>query len=319
MNQYFQGVRIDNFKRQYRTYTGAFCSKPQIDEGGKIILPASALDELVRLNIVYPMLFKITNPKKGKYVHCGVLEFVAEEGRAYIPFWMQEHLQLSPGQLVTIENATLPKGTFVKIRPQQKAFIEISDPKAVLEKQLRNFSCLTKGDTIIIHYNNKQYCIDIVEVASASGSCDAVSIVETDVKVEFERPADMPPSPIAPVTPSAEELFGKSNLTPPKDVKKEEPKQPEKFVGTGRRLDGKEQKSSTATTTSNVGNTTSVNKPTTTSSTSSSSSTPPIVGKKRKTFGEAKDKDNKTQPSSTTPPKDEKKFVAFGGSGRTLK
>jgi len=84
-------MRIDVFKRPYRTYTGAFCGKPHLDEGGKIILPASALDELARLNIVYPMLFKISNPKKKKHTHCGVLEFSAEEGRAYIPFWVSTY------------------------------------------------------------------------------------------------------------------------------------------------------------------------------------------------------------------------------------
>jgi ubiquitin fusion degradation protein 1 len=35
------------------------------------------------------MLFRITNGQNGKYTHCGVLEFSAEEGRVYIPFWMQ--------------------------------------------------------------------------------------------------------------------------------------------------------------------------------------------------------------------------------------
>jgi ubiquitin fusion degradation protein 1 len=98
---FFQGVRIDTFQRQYKVYTGAFCGKNHIDQGGKsrvlilfllkiiVILPTSALDELARLNIVYPMLFRITNGQNGKHTHCGVLEFSAEEGRVYIPFWMQ--------------------------------------------------------------------------------------------------------------------------------------------------------------------------------------------------------------------------------------
>ncbi|KAG2392615.1 hypothetical protein C9374_011340 [Naegleria lovaniensis] len=341
MNNYFQGVRIDIFKRPYRVYTGAFCGKPQLDEGGKIMLPASALDELARLNIVYPMLFKISNPKKKKYTHCGVLEFSAEEGRAYIPFWMQEYLQLAPGSLVNIESATLPKGTFVKIRPQQKAFIEISDPKAVLEKQLRNFSCLSRGDTIIIAYNNKQFFIDIVAVASASGDCEAVSIVETDVKVEFERPADMPPSPINPQTPSADELFKvkpPSQQPPTAQPTKEEPKEVPKFTGVGRRLDGKgasssSQSSSSSTQTSTTSSsTTTTTKPAAVSS-SSPSTTPPsngtslntsglVVGRKRKTYGEEdKNKQAGTSASSnpTTEKKDENKFKAFSGQGRSLK
>ena len=50
-------------------------------------MPPSALDQLTRLNIVYPMLFKLTNPRAGQITHCGVLECVADEGKIYLPYW----------------------------------------------------------------------------------------------------------------------------------------------------------------------------------------------------------------------------------------
>lgn len=183
------------------------------------------------------MLFSVTNNAKQITTHCGVLEFSAEEGRVYMPFWMQQHLQLKPGEIVSIKNAVLPKGDYVKLRPQQKAFIEISDPKAVLENKLRHFSCLTKGDTIMIHYNNNQYLIDVLEVCGKNGPANAISIVETDVKVDFERPLDMPESPIE--EPKIE--------YPIITKKKSEPKKEEKpgfvpFSGVGRRIDGKQVK-----------------------------------------------------------------------------
>lgn len=320
----FNGVRIDTFRRQYRVYTGVFCGKPHIDNGGKIILPASALDEIARLNIVYPMLFKIDNNQQGTHTHCGVLEFSAEEGRVYIPFWMQEHLRLNPGQMVTVTSATLPKGTFVKLRPQQKAFIEVSDPKAVLEQKLRNFSCLTKGDTIMINYNSQNYLIDITEVATPSGSCSAVSIVETDVSVEFERPLDMPPSPVK-AAPS-EDVF---QIPIPKKKKAKEEKEEEKeepkfvpFQEGGRRLDGKTIKMGSSPPTKQgiqLGSSpptkqivTPEVKPT----------TAPTTG--GMVFGSSK----KTPSTSSTAAKpvkkeeekkDEKKFNAFSGQGRSLK
>lgn len=34
------------------------------------------------------MLFKLTNKRAKKATHCGVLEFVADEGKAYIPYWV---------------------------------------------------------------------------------------------------------------------------------------------------------------------------------------------------------------------------------------
>ena len=43
---------------------------------------------VARLNIVYPMLFKLTNTTAKRSTHCGVLEFVADEGQVYIPHWV---------------------------------------------------------------------------------------------------------------------------------------------------------------------------------------------------------------------------------------
>lgn len=51
-------------------------------------MPPSALEQLTRLNINYPMLFKLTNKQTNRVTHCGVLEFVADEGKVYLPFWV---------------------------------------------------------------------------------------------------------------------------------------------------------------------------------------------------------------------------------------
>ena len=53
-------------------------------------MPPSALERLARLNISYPMLFKLTNQRMATFTHCGVLEFVAEEGRIFVPHWVRE-------------------------------------------------------------------------------------------------------------------------------------------------------------------------------------------------------------------------------------
>jgi len=36
-------------------------------------------------------------------------------------------------------------GNYVKLRPQSKEFLDISNPKAVLEQTLRTYTCLTVG------------------------------------------------------------------------------------------------------------------------------------------------------------------------------
>ena len=41
------------------------------------------------LHIEYPMLFEIANLREGRVSHCGVMEFVAEEGHVYLPYWVR--------------------------------------------------------------------------------------------------------------------------------------------------------------------------------------------------------------------------------------
>ena len=51
---------------------------------------------------------------------------------------------------------------FIKLRPHLTKFIELDNPKAVLEYQLRNFTCLHEGDTITITTFSGKFEIDIV-------------------------------------------------------------------------------------------------------------------------------------------------------------
>lgn len=130
------------------------------------------------------MLFRIDNPEKGTMTHCGVLEFTAEEGTMNIPFWMMQNLLVEEGGLLSITNVSLPKATFVKLQPQHVDFLEITNPRAVLEYALRNFSCVTKGDLICLPYNGKKYEFALKEVQPQDAAC----IIETDCNVDFDAP-----------------------------------------------------------------------------------------------------------------------------------
>lgn len=57
-----------------------------------------------------------------------------------------------------------------------------------LEKALRNFSTLTIGDMVQINYNNKVYQIQVLEVKPHHEDHSGVSIVETDLEVDFAPP-----------------------------------------------------------------------------------------------------------------------------------
>lgn len=58
--------------------------------GGKVLLPPSALAKLSNLNLSYPMIFEVSFGSNK--THAGVLEFVAEEGRIYLPNWVLIYL-----------------------------------------------------------------------------------------------------------------------------------------------------------------------------------------------------------------------------------
>lgn len=173
-----------SFNSTYRCYSVSMMpgqERHDVERGGKIIMPPSALDQLTRLNTQYPMLFKLTNKKPIRETHCGVLEFVAEEGRIYLPYWMMRNLLLEEGGLVTLENVSLPVATFAKFQPQSVEFLDITNPKAVLENALRSFACLTTGDIVAIKYNEKIYELCALETKPGK----AVSIIECDMNVEF--------------------------------------------------------------------------------------------------------------------------------------
>ena len=178
----YYDTQNEGFDEQYHCFSTAFAEKPELEEGDKILLPSSAFEQLAAMNIEYPMLFELRSAN-GK-THCSVLEFTATEGTCYIPFWMMQNLVLEEGELLCVKNVSLPKATFVKLKPLSADFLNISNTRAVLEKQLRRFSCVTVGDQICLPYNNKKYYIQVQDVKPSNAAC----IIECDCNVDFDEP-----------------------------------------------------------------------------------------------------------------------------------
>merc|ERR1712223_1304135 len=225
------------FKTQYKCFSVSMLpgnERDDLEHGGKIIMPPSALDQLTRLNIVYPMLFKLTNPATSRTTHCGVLEFIADEGKVYLPYWMMQNLAIDQGGLLMVESASLPVGDFAKFQPHSKDFVDLTNPKAVLESKLRNFACLSTGDVIAIVYNNKTYEVSVLETKPAA----AVSVIECHLNVDFapyvgyKEPETSRPQGDGD---DLDEPMDVSDLIP-------EPKGFIAFGGEGVRLDGKKKR-----------------------------------------------------------------------------
>jgi len=193
-------------------------------------MPPSALDHLTRLNIVYPMLFKLTNIRTNRITHCGVLEFVADEGKVYLPYWMMRNLLLVEGAMIRVESTSLPVATFSKFQPQSVEFLDITNPKAVLENALRNFACLTAGDVIAIDYNEKLYELCVLETKPG----DAVSIIECDMNVEFAAPVGYKD----PSERETEDVLEDEDSVQSGDIEGNDASS-SRFPGGGHRLDGK--------------------------------------------------------------------------------
>lgn len=164
----------------------------QVDSGNKVLLPPSALHQLSQMNIQYPMMFrieKVGGRRNTKVSHCSVLEFTAPEGKVFLPLSMIHNLSLDTNgnDYVKLTNRALPKGTFARFQPFKSEFIEdIPNHKVVLEKTLRSYACLTKGDIIEIKFLDKCHDLEVVELKPS----DVVSIIETDMSVEFAPPKD---------------------------------------------------------------------------------------------------------------------------------
>ncbi|KAK0172678.1 hypothetical protein PV328_005968 [Microctonus aethiopoides] len=227
------------FNTQYKCFSVSMFpgnERQDVERGGKIIMPPSALEQLTRLNIVYPMLFKLTNKKTNRITHCGVLEFVADEGKVYLPYWMMHNLLLEESEIINIESVSLPVATFSRFQPQSEDFLDITNPKAVLENGLRSFACLTTGDIIAIQYNQRIYEMCVLETKPGS----AVSIIECDMNVEFAPPVGYKEPKR--IEKKVEQEIDPVNMMP-------ESTGFIAFKGQGNRLDGKKRKDSSSSDT----------------------------------------------------------------------
>lgn len=190
--------------------------RQEYNYGGKILLPPSCLQQLVSEHHFgdSPLLFRLSNRQQPQAaVHCGVLEFIADEGKMYLPEWMIGALRVKAGDFANIEQCFLPKGTFVKIEPQSVDFLQLYDPKSALEEALGMFSTLTEGTTVTVLMEGSQFDIRILKLSchteneessslqneernlnssssanNGGGGPFGVSIHETDLKVDFAPP-----------------------------------------------------------------------------------------------------------------------------------
>lgn len=89
------------------------------------------------------------------------------------------NISANEGDVVTVESTTTEIGKYALFEPQSIEFLEISNPTALLENALRGFACITKGEIIVIHYNNRIYELKVLDTKPR----DVINIIECDMDV----------------------------------------------------------------------------------------------------------------------------------------
>lgn len=153
--------------------------------GGKIILPHNILEELVINDARLPYIFEISANEIFK-TNCGCLEFTCASDEVIIPGWMFDQLDFENSGDATIKYSFLPQGKYVKLLPHNVEFLDVENPKAELERYLRDYQVLTRGDEILCKFEEiGDVRFTVTEVDPGN---DGIYIIDTDLEVEFLPP-----------------------------------------------------------------------------------------------------------------------------------
>lgn len=84
------------FHENYRCFPMTSLKKSKdaiysMNYGGKIVMPPSVLEAMMDEGSTSsnPLIFSLIHPGTNKQTHAGVIEFIAEEGRIYLPEWVR--------------------------------------------------------------------------------------------------------------------------------------------------------------------------------------------------------------------------------------
>jgi len=151
----------------------------------------------------------------------------------FVPFHIMNNIGIREGQQVEIEKICPVQGTYMKLRPHKTEFINLSNPKAVLERIMsKDYPVVSQGQTIEINYEDLKckYLIDIIETNPAN----IISIVNTDINIDFDQPLDYVEAEIP--SPGSQQNKIISRTTQLKSMQSPTSKQFVPFSGQGNKL-----------------------------------------------------------------------------------
>ena len=217
-------------------YPLSFSDNPQrerLENSNQVLLPPEILQNE---EIEFPVYFTVSNNEKS--LNVAVFEFTETPNVIYMPWFILNLLDLKEGEQVDVKmiEEEIPSATEITLMHHEHEFVTLTDPKAILEHHLsKNYTVLTKGETISIKYMDDTYYIDVVECEPA----DTIHITNSDINLDFDEPIDYVEPPKEPTPPpSAENIVIPRSSFIHRDMKP----MTDKFVpfsGSGHRLGNK--------------------------------------------------------------------------------
>ena len=120
-----------------------------------------------------------------------------------MPLWMLRSLRAKPYDVVFMTWVKLNDGVTIELQPHQDAFLKLANPRSVLENELKYYSSATRGSTISLLYEGKQYDFDVTDCVGRDGTqldaynperCEGVAIQDADVSLDLAAHGlDKPP------------------------------------------------------------------------------------------------------------------------------
>jgi len=186
-----------------RAYPLSFCSNEQrgsLEYSNQIILAPEILAS-VSADLTNMMVFTLENNEKK--VNVGVYEFSAPPDICYMPYYFMTLLGIKEGDRIQVKHIQedMQKATAITLKPQEQEFLELNNPKVVLEYYMSRFyPIISLNDIIRIQYNGEIYCLSVSKLEPS----DIVSTIDSNITLEFEKAHDdthveLPPTPASPL------------------------------------------------------------------------------------------------------------------------
>ena len=158
------------------------------------------------------LFFELRNMEKKMNV--GVYEFTDIPDVCYIPYYFMRSLGIKEGDRIQVELLSFhpPPATSIVLKPQEHAFLELYDPKLLLENYMSQYyPIVSLNDVIRIRDKDIDYCLLVTKLEPS----DVVQTINCDISLEFEDAIDFVPRALPsapPISPMAATI--KSSVPP---------------------------------------------------------------------------------------------------------